>query len=675
MKAVHVLVATLVAQWGALEAAPVAKVVSMISELQAQITKEGEVAKAQYAELVETCEDRSRNLGFEIKTGNTEVESLKARIEKEAGTIASLNTKVERLAGSLATNHADLKAATHIRTVEAENFAAEEKELVETVDVLGRATNILEREMSKGGAAMVQLHNSGSLLQGLDVLVRASMIGTSDASRLTALLQQSQKAQDADDDQAPGAPAGAAYESQSGGIVDILQDLAEKAEAQLADLRQKEIAARHNFATLKQSLEDEIKFSTEDMADAKKGIAESSEISASAQGDLDVTSKEVAEDTRAREKVIHTCETSAATYAAETKSRDEELQTLAQAKAAIIEATGGAALEQASFIQLARARMSSKQVLHSYEAVHLVRNLANQQRSKSLAQLASQMSAAMQSSGAFDKVKGLISAMIARLEKEAGADATKKAYCDKELAESNEKKTDKTNEIEKISTRIDRAAAASAQLKEEVAALQSELAKLAKTQAAMDNLRREQKAAFDAAQAELQKGITGLRQALKILNDYYGVDGKAHEAAEGSASGIISLLETCEADFSKNLAQITGDEEAAASAYESGTKENEIDQTMKEQSVKYKVKDSKSLDKTLAELTSDRNGVQAELDAVSEYLSKIEAACIAKAETFAARAARFAAEIAGLKDALQILESETSLVQTAADRKTLRGTR
>merc|ERR1740121_3290065 len=401
-----------------------------------------------------------------------------------------------------------------------------------------------------------------------------------------------------------------------------------------------------------QSLEDEIKFSTADLEDAKKGIAESSEISASAQGDLDVTSKEVAEDTRAREKVIHTCETSAATYAAETKSRDEELQTLAQAKAAIIEATGGAALEQASFIQLARARMSSKRDLHSYEAVRLVRNLANQQRSKSLAQLASQMSAAMQSSGAFDKVKGLISAMIARLEKEAGADATKKAYCDKELAESNEKKTDKTNEIEKISTRIDRAAAASAQLKEEVVALQSELAKLAKTQAAMDNLRREQKAAFDAAQAELQKGITGLRQALKILNDYYGVDGKAHEAAEGSASGIISLLETCEADFSKNLAQ-----------------------TMKEQSVKYKVKDSKSLDKTLAELTSDRNGVQAELDAVSEYLSKIEAACIAKAETFAARAARFAAEIAGLKDALQILESETSLVQTAADRKTLRGTR
>merc|ERR1740121_3514968 len=163
--------------------------------------------------------------------------------------------------------------------------------------MLGRATTILEREMSKGGAAMLQVQNAASVAKTVDVMLKASLISTGDASKLTALVQEAQKAHDTDEDEAPGAPAGAIYESQSGGIVDVLQDLAEKAESQLADLRQKETEARHNFATLKQSLEDEIKFSTEDMADAKNGIAESSEISASAQGDLDVTSKEVAEDT------------------------------------------------------------------------------------------------------------------------------------------------------------------------------------------------------------------------------------------------------------------------------------------------------------------------------------------------------------------------------------------
>merc|ERR1719416_179826 len=242
------------------------------------------------------------------------------------------------------------------------------------------------------------------------------------------------------------------------------------------------------------------------------------------------------------------------------------------------------------------------------------------------------MTAAKQSSGTFDKVKGLISDMIARLEKEAGADATKKAYCDKELAESNEKKSDKTAEIEKISTRIERATAASAQLKEEVATLQNELSKLAKTQAQMDKLRGEQKTTYEADKAELEKGIAGVQQALKILNEYYAKDDKSHDASDGAASGIISLLEVVEADFTKSLAQITADEESAAASYESTTKENEIDRTTKGQAVKFKTQDSKALDKTNAELPSDRTGVQAEVDAVSEYLSKIESECIAKAE-------------------------------------------
>jgi len=154
-----------------------------------------------------------------------------------------------------------------------------------------------------------------------------------------------------------------------------------------------------------------------------------------------------------------------------------------------------------------------------------------------------------------------------------------------------------------------------------------------------------------------------VKQALKVLNDYYAQDDKAHDSSDGAASGIISLLEVVEADFTKSLAQITADEEAAVASYEKTTKENEIDRTAKDQSVKYKIQESKALDKTTAELTSDRTGVQAELDAVSEYLSKIEAECIAKAESYADRAARRAAEIAGLKEALEILESETALVQ------------
>merc|ERR1712187_551413 len=188
-----------------------------------------------------------------------------------------------------------------------------------------------------------------------------------------------------------------------------------------------------------------------------------------------------------------------------------------------------------------------------------------------------------------------------------------------------------------------------------------------------DKLRGEENAAFGESKAELEKGITGVQAALKVLKDYYASEGKSHNAADGSASGIIGLLEVVEADFSKNLAQITADEEAAVAEYEQVSKENEIEKTTKEQDVKYKTKESKELDKTSGELSADRSGVQTELDAVLEYLAKIEDECIAKAETYAERKERREAEIAGLKQALNILESETSLVQQHVARKTLRG--
>merc|ERR1712048_758772 len=103
------------------------------------------------------------------------------------------------------------------------------------------------------------------------------------------------------------------------------------------------------------------------------------------------------------------------------------------------------------------------------------------------------------------KVKSLISDMIASLEEAADADATEKAYCDKELAETRAKKEDKTAEIEKLTTKIDQMSTHSARLKEEVAALQKALADLMSAQAEMDKLREEESTAFKTNKAELEQ--------------------------------------------------------------------------------------------------------------------------------------------------------------------------
>merc|ERR1719497_89068 len=230
------------------------------------------------------------------------------------------------------------------------------------------------------------------------------------------------------------------------------------------------------------------------------------------------------------------------------------------------------------------------------------------------------MSTAMHSADPFAKVKGLIADMIEKLEAEAEADATHKAYCDKELAESHEKKDDKTAEIAKLTTKIDQMAARSAQLKEEVAALQKSLAELAASQAEMNKMRKEQNADFIQNKADMEQGLEGVKLALKVLRDYYAKDDKAHAAADGAGHGIIGLLEVIESDFSQALAEFISVEETAAADYDKQSKENEIEKTTKEQDVKYKNREAADLDQATAEATSDRSGVETELDAVQEYL-------------------------------------------------------
>merc|ERR1719218_60337 len=148
----------------------------------------------------------------------------------------------------------------------------------------------------------------------------------------------------------------------------------------------------------------------------------------------------------------------------------------------------------------------------------------------------------------------MISDMIEKLLAEAEAEATEKAYCDKEMAETEAKKAVKEGTVEKLTTQIDSQNAKSAKLKEEVGTLQKELSELAKAQAEMDKIRAE------------EKGIKGVKLALKVLNEYYAKDGKAHGSADGAGSGIIGLLEVCESDFTKGLAEMTATEQTAASS-------------------------------------------------------------------------------------------------------------
>ena len=104
------------------EVNPIGKVLQMISDLEAKVMDEGEKAQKLYSEFAEFCEDKSRDLGFSIKTNKGEIANLKATIEEMTATIGATTSKIDDLSSSISTDEADLKAATGIREKEVLDF-------------------------------------------------------------------------------------------------------------------------------------------------------------------------------------------------------------------------------------------------------------------------------------------------------------------------------------------------------------------------------------------------------------------------------------------------------------------------------------------------------------------------------------------------------------------------
>merc|ERR1719487_837343 len=98
--------------------------------------------------------------------------------------------------------------------------------------------------------------------------------------------------------------------------------------------------------------------------------------------------------------------------------------------------------------------------LRNFEVVNAIKSLAAKMHSTQLTQLASRIAATIRYGSSngddpFAKVKGLIVDMIDKLMKEAQEEASLKAYCDEEMAKTQQKKDELNTDIKKLTGKID----------------------------------------------------------------------------------------------------------------------------------------------------------------------------------------------------------------------------
>jgi hypothetical protein len=665
----------------AVSVSPIEKIIQLLGDLEAKIIKDGEETQKLYEEFTDFCKDTSKDTQFELKTSNSDLERFAATVDDKNAEITGLETRIGELSSSIASNSADLKAATEIRKKEKADYDTADAELAETIDMLRRAIAIIEKEMSKTG--FLQTSSLKMVSDALNTMVMATGVRGVSAMglKLQALLQ------DADTDLQPGgAPDPAAYKGKSGGIVAAMEDMLEKAEAQRADGQKAEMTANHSFEMLKQSLEDSVADQDKDLAESKKAKALAEEDKATAEGEVSRVQKEIKADEIKLKDLQHECMDKAEDHETEQKERSEELTALATAKKIIKEKTGGASkraygemqLEAASFLQIRSHTASMTKAREIKDRiVAMIQSLAKETEVPALTQLAVRIRSSMMfGADPFAKVKGMIQEMIEKLMSEAKEEAEKKAFCDKEMAETEAKKADKEEEHEDLSTKIDRAAAKIAKLKEEISLLEEELGKIATEQKVATETRQAEKEAWAVAKGDFEQGLEGIQMALEVLRDYYAEKDDAGfmqgassdlgdamslaQKSSGAASGIIGMLEVAESDFSKMLAEGQAAEDMAQKEYDDLTEDNKVLTATKTTAATYKKKDLKETGAFLEETKGDLGTTQEELDAVLEYYDKLKPQCIAKPMPYEERKKRREKEIAGLKEAMDILEAESA---------------
>jgi len=451
---------------------------------------------------------------------------------------------------------------------------------------------------------------------------------------------------------------------------------------------------------LKGRLQDRIKTQTKELEEQKKELASAGEAAASAKGKIDATVKDLQEDKKFLKKLQQGCMERASEFEMEVKTRGDELNALGAAKKVVqsialaqvssstpVQADTDAAA--ASFVQVAMETGSeAKQQAYALRTAGAavasrLQELATDEHSAALAQLSSRVSATLKhlnkkgAHGAdpFKKIKNLISNMITKLEKQQAEESRQKKFCDQEMSESKAAKLDREGTIEGLDTKIEEGVAGVAKLNQQKTFLLAELKDIETSQGEMDDLRKQEHDAYKGVTKELKEGLGGVQTALKLLRDFYSQDADAaagfiqdmgasmktasvvqiKAGGAGGGTAIIGLLEVCESDFSKGLAEGQAEEDAAQDEYEKLTQENKKERAVKNKTVTSIGTEVARIEKKNAEFTGDRTETQQELDALLEYFEKLKKQCVAQPESYHDRVARRKREIGGLEQALNML--------------------
>merc|ERR1719410_2769649 len=296
---------------------PVAKVIQMLTDMDAKGKKEMAEEKEVYEKYAKFVRLQTKELTHEITTSKAQIEELIAAIEKHESDIQQLSTSINKLEGEVDTLEADMKAATAIRDTEHSEFLEQQTSYTESLYALDRAIQLLKSQDYDRAQATALLQKTAKTMPGMRrVLAALELVQVQEA---TAGAEPSM------------APAVAAYEFQSGAVVEMLENLQKKFTAELGNLEKAEMNEQQAYDMAHLHNGNTVSSMNKEREAAVESKARKMTESAAAKETLGDTRTTLAEAEKFLAEMEATFKSKTATFDANQQVRAEELEALSKA--------------------------------------------------------------------------------------------------------------------------------------------------------------------------------------------------------------------------------------------------------------------------------------------------------------------------------------------------------
>jgi hypothetical protein len=616
--------------------------------------------------------------------------------------VAKLTEEIATLGEDIAETIKSIEELVKMRAEEKAAFEVTLADLVKTIKAVLKATDILEGHYATGSAAELTEIRSRIQLALTMYGVRSEQATQRNVNLLSSFLQTGYRNPDFLNTDGSKYDS---YEKQGGakGVIGMLTDLREQLEAQKQDAIAKENEAVRQFETTKAAKEADLAQMKQTKAEKEAKKQECEATIEACIATIDQAEKEIADAKGYLEQLLKDRVVFTKAFGSRNALRKKE-QAATQAALDALQAVSAGAKEgvgeafmQVQFLQTsssskAKVGMRMKAKLEAmYPKLH---KLGEELKSPSLIQMAVVLKQlptteadayydrdqqSFFDQGKFGPVLKLLNDLIVQLEEEQAAETSQHEWCEGEKEQGVNTKTERETRLHELKATIDSLTTSIKELKTEILFLESEIARVEEETRVAKEIREQEHKVYVQAKADHEEVIKAIQTALEALSGQYALiqTGTRHRTRQpgdlgatpfaeyksggAGAGSAMEMLEDLEARYTQALETIISDEEEAQRLHEELLKRNA---KFIEECTATKNQKLKERRKALGDIAVDKEAMKValiELHEVSKYLQDLRPSCDDIRSTYEERKKRREAEIAALKEALEVISDPTMM--------------